>query len=442
MPSPPPTNRDAALHVLRGLRDAGFVAYFAGGCVRDQLLGLTPKDHDVATSAAPADVRRVFRNTQAVGAAFGVILVRIFGYQIEVATFRTDGSYTDGRRPDQVRFATPEEDALRRDFTINGLFLDPLDADASPSIIDFVSGQADLAARVLRAIGDADRRFAEDHLRLLRAVRFAARFDLTIDPPTAAAIKRNAPHLRRIAPERVGDELRRIFSSPVPEPRTRAWNLLRSLQLTPELFRYLDCTDLPTLSVLPHLAPPPATPPDQLFPLTLSAAILEETAPPPATEPEILSVLSSPAIASAEVALRQSLRLSNEESALLTSILTWTHTLLSPPHTPPLAIERRFLASPAAACTLTLLNALQSAGCFLPQLAKLLPHLASLTAQDNAPPPLLTGDHLTAAGLRPGPLFRKLLEATYDAQLEGHLTTPAQALSHALSLAPGPKSPP
>src|SRR3954471_7154893 len=172
------SDRDDALAVVRRLREAGHVAYFAGGCVRDELLGLHPTDYDVATDAPPPRVRELFQNTQAVGAAFGVILVHHRRSVIEVATFRADLEYRDGRRPEGVRFTTAEEDAKRRDFTINGLFLDPVEN----KIIDYVGGQEDLKAKRLRAIGDPNERFAEDHLRLLRAIRFAARFNLTIEP--------------------------------------------------------------------------------------------------------------------------------------------------------------------------------------------------------------------------------------------------------------------
>src|SRR5213595_1577127 len=188
------SSREDAGEIVKRLRAAGHVAYLAGGCVRDLLLGLEPKDYDVATDAPPERVRKLFNNTQAVGAAFGVILVRLGGSQIEVATFRTDVSYEDGRHPTEVRFSSAEEDAQRRDFTINGLFLDPID----DRVIDFVGGQEDLKARILRAIGEPNHRFEEDHLRLLRAVRFASRFGLTIEPETAEAIRRHAEHLKRI----------------------------------------------------------------------------------------------------------------------------------------------------------------------------------------------------------------------------------------------------
>src|SRR5438132_61390 len=205
---PPKSTREDASAIVRRLRDAGHVAYFAGGCVRDMLLGLTPKDFDVATDAPPQRVRELFSNTQAVGAAFGVILVRHRTSVIEVATFRTDLQYKDGRRPEGVVFTTAEEDAKRRDFTINGLFMDPLDGD---KVIDYVGGQEDLRSRTLRAIGEPNHRFEEDHLRLLRAVRFAARFDMTIEATTAQAIARHADHLKRISPERIAEELRMML---------------------------------------------------------------------------------------------------------------------------------------------------------------------------------------------------------------------------------------
>src|SRR4051812_24847477 len=217
-PVPPQkrSDRDDALAVVRRLREAGHVAYFAGGCVRDELLGLHPKDYDAATDAPPPRVRELFQNTQAVGAAFGVILVHHRRSVIEVATFRADLEYRDGRRPEGVRFTTAEEDARRRDFTINGLFLDPVEA----RVIDFVGGREDLKGRLLRAIGNPDDRFAEDHLRLLRAIRFAARFDLRVEHATDEAIARHAPHLVRISPERVADELRLMLTATT---RARAW---------------------------------------------------------------------------------------------------------------------------------------------------------------------------------------------------------------------------
>src|SRR3954468_14366645 len=179
------TEREFATDVVRRLEEAGHQALWAGGCVRDELLGQTPKDYDVATDARPEQVRRLFRRTVAVGESFGVVEVlgpRREGMplRVQAATFRTDRRYLDGRHPEEVVFSSAREDALRRDFTINGMFFDPLQG----RVIDYVGGQADLRARVLRAIGSASERFAEDKLRLLRAVRFATRFDLTLDPDT------------------------------------------------------------------------------------------------------------------------------------------------------------------------------------------------------------------------------------------------------------------
>src|SRR5882724_1703414 len=237
--TPPPSSnkprsfREDAEAVVRRLRDAGHVAYFAGGCVRDLLLGLEPKDYDVATDAVPQIVRSLFRNTQAVGQAFGVILVRLGRSVIEVATFRSDGQYVDGRRPSEVRFTTAQEDAQRRDFTINGLFLDPLDGDR---VIDYVGGQEDLAARRLRAIGDPAARFGEDHLRLLRAVRFAARFGLEIAPATAMAIESRAGLLKGISPERIAIELREMLCPPT---RSAAWLLLWQFKLIHVVLRFV-----------------------------------------------------------------------------------------------------------------------------------------------------------------------------------------------------------
>lgn len=205
------TERELAIQVVRRLRDAGFVAYWAGGCVRDELLGLPPADYDVATSARPEQVRIVFRHTVEVGLSFGV--VEVLGpkpLKIQVATFRSDGVYSDGRRPDSVEFGSAEKDAQRRDFTINGMFFDPLEN----RLIDYVGGQADLKSKTLRAIGDAGHRIAEDKLRMLRAVRMATRFELALDPATAAAIRAMASEITVVSAERIADELRKLLVHP------------------------------------------------------------------------------------------------------------------------------------------------------------------------------------------------------------------------------------
>ncbi|HET9418773.1 MAG TPA: CCA tRNA nucleotidyltransferase, partial [Chthoniobacterales bacterium] len=208
-----------ARDIAHQLREQGHIAYFAGGCVRDIVRRETPKDFDIATDATPAIVQQIFPRTYAVGAHFGVIVVVENGFQFEVATFRSDDAYVDGRRPTAVHFSSPEEDAKRRDFTINGMFYDPV----AEKVIDFVGGRADLEAKVLRAIGEPAQRFQEDRLRMLRAVRFATVLDYKIDNQTWDAIVANAAVITGISAERIRDELVRIFLSP---NRVRGWDLL------------------------------------------------------------------------------------------------------------------------------------------------------------------------------------------------------------------------
>lgn len=225
-----PRAAGAALAIVRRLVDAGHTALLAGGCVRDLLLGREPEDYDVATDAPPERVRRLFRAARLVGAQFGVVLVRQYGRWVEVATFRSDGPYRDGRHPVQVTFSDARADAQRRDFTVNGMFLDPL----AMEVADYVGGRADLAARLIRAIGDPVARFEEDHLRLLRAVRFAAKLDFAVESATLAAIRTHAAKLARVAPERVREELEKMLTHPA---RRRALELLVDTGLLSHLWR-------------------------------------------------------------------------------------------------------------------------------------------------------------------------------------------------------------
>ncbi|MGL4549960.1 MAG: CCA tRNA nucleotidyltransferase, partial [Gemmataceae bacterium] len=268
---PPKSEREFAVEVVRALQAAGHDALFAGGCVRDELLGHEPADYDVATAALPDDVIALFRRTVAVGAAFGV--VEVLGprpFKVQVATFRRDGNYSDARRPDDVVFSTAEEDAKRRDFTINGMFLDPL----AGRVIDFVGGRADLDAKVLRAIGDPAARFREDRLRLLRAVRMAARFGLSIDPDTRAAVQRMAAAVGDgVSAERVAEEFRKMLTDP---NRVRAMRLLLELGLAaavlPELLPMLGLPQGPPRpdAVLPAPGMPGVPAPGDLWEHTLA----------------------------------------------------------------------------------------------------------------------------------------------------------------------------
>ena len=419
----PPCERDDALAVLKRLREAGHVAYFAGGCVRDELMGLQPKDYDVATDAPPDRVRELFTNTQAVGAAFGVILVRHRRSVVEVATFRTDVSYEDGRRPTAVKFTTAEEDAKRRDFTINGLFLDPIEN----RVIDYVGGREDIREKVLRAIGNPDERFIEDHLRLLRAVRFAARFELQIELATARAINRHASQLARISPERIAEELRHMFALP-EQGADWAWHALRC--------------EFPGLSdvIFRFLGPPPDVamrinstgvftgfPAHDPWPFGLSlAAITLEWAMMQVRTADVAAFFDRAWIQRMTRAARQSLRISNDELDQMAGALEGVGILLRDPD-PRVAVLKRFLARPTAALSRKLLNRLV---CHVgvDRVRRLNDALDQLSQGDFAPPPLLAGDDLVARGLAPGPAFKRALDFVYDEQLEGRVTTREQAL--------------
>jgi len=422
-----PCDRADALAIVRRLRDAGHVAYFAGGCVRDLLLGEIPKDYDVATDAPPDRVRELFRHSQAVGAAFGVILVHQGKSVVEIATFRSDGVYLDGRRPSAVRFTTAQEDARRRDFTINGLFLDPI----SDRVIDYVGGLDDLKAKRLRAIGSPAERFDEDSLRLLRAVRFSSRLGFEIETATADAIRAHAPQLRRISPERIAEELRTMLT---PATRRAAWEQLWKLGLTPEIFRFvpLQATGKPdpTMFLFPRAAPGKPVPFGAA--LAFAAICYQLQSRTPADDPRPL--FDAPHVSAAVHALRKSLKMSNEETDAMRLTLSGLGPLLSDAE-PGVATMKRFLAGPQSPWSRALLEAISASGMLGPRAGWLRERLAQLETEDVAPQPLLDGDMLTAAGLTPGPLFRPLLDAVYDAQLEGRIATPQEALALALSLA-------
>lgn len=410
MPGPQPTARDAAVAIVRRLTDHGQVAYLAGGCVRDALLGQQPKDYDVATDAPPPVVRSLFRNTAAVGEAFGVVLVYVpdagggHRHTIEVATFRSESGYADGRHPDHVVFTNAQEDAQRRDFTINGLFAAPPPKDAPPGtpdrIIDFVGGQDDLKQGIIRAIGDPSDRFGEDYLRMLRAVRFAARLGFNIDPVTSAALRAHARYLGQISRERIGQELLAMLTGPAT---ATALGLLQQHKL-----------DGPTLNEDPQETPLNASgalPAHADYPTRLAGWLLDRHGST-AGYPRIIE------------RWRKALSLSNDTRDTLKAQLTLLHELTRW-DTMPTAQRKRRIARPVWEATLLLYAALNGD-------AQQLQDHADQLRNDGigiSPDPLITGEDLIAMGLEPGPPFRHLLDGAYDQQLEGKLGDKEQAIA-------------
>ena len=408
MSAPAATAREAASWVAARLQESGFRALFAGGCVRDRLMGLEPADYDVATDAQPEQVRRVFPRAIGVGEAFGVMLVVHAGRPVEVATFRSDDSYVDGRRPQGVRFTDDREDALRRDFTINGLFEDPV----TGQVIDHVGGRADLAARVLRAIGDADARMAEDRLRSLRAARFAARFALAVDPATERAVRAVAHDLGAVSRERIGNELRRMLSHAT---RARAVELVESLGLAPA------CLGEPAVPC--STARLAALPPGAAFATALAAWMLGRDPDGRAA----VTVPGTPPVADASPARqrrwRDALMLSNDECDALAEALALRTRVPAEWPAGDAARRKRLAAAPGFGPAMELLRAEGWPGAAAVDAA-----LPALAAEGLAPPPFISGDDLVALGQAPGPAFRPLLNRAYDAQLNGEFPDRGAAL--------------
>jgi poly(A) polymerase len=395
----PLSPREAATRIAGTLKGAGFTAYFAGGCVRDHVLGIEPADYDVATDATPEQIAGVFPSARGVGEAFGVMLVRMGGCTIEVATFRSEGSYTDGRRPSEVRFTNAREDAQRRDFTINGLFLDP----ATGEVIDFVKGEADIAARRLRAIGDPDARFREDRLRTLRAARFAARFSLSVEPSTADAARRYAPDLAGVSRERVGQELRKMLAH-----RTRA----EGLGLV-EAWS-LDAPALGEAHSVGELLRVRRLSADASFAESLAAWRLDRLARPDAPTPGNWTA---------------ALVLSNREAADMAETLAlveWIRSSWSGART---SARKRRASRPAFAAALAISAAEDGS-----HAREIEACVDALRREPGglAPAPFLSGDDLIAAGLAAGPRFRDLLERAYDRQLECEVRSRQEALEAAI----------
>jgi hypothetical protein len=417
----PEAARRFAVKVVRMLREAGHEAVWAGGCVRDRLLGRKPKDYDVATSARPEQVQQLFgpRRTLAIGAAFGVIAVRgpREAGQVEVATFRSDAAYSDGRHPDSVTFSTAEHDAQRRDFTINGLFYDPL----AERTIDYVGGVADLEHGIVRAIGNPRDRIAEDKLRMLRAVRFSAAFAFELDAATLAAVQQQAHELVIVSAERVAAELRRML---VHKRRVRAVKLLRESGLLevvlPEAKSLYEFTrdeesNSPwrrTLAVLSKLKRPSFS--------TALAGVLREICQGEGESPE------DHGRGRAEEICRR-WKLSNDEIEGVTWLLAHHEPIRRAPLVP-WPVLQRILVAPRVDALLAFSEAVARVLDGDAQAIDFCRAKLALPREQFDPPPLLSGDDLKAAGIPPGPEFKRLLEAIRDAQLEGRVTDKASAI--------------
>ena len=443
--------KDFAISIARTLHDQGYQAYLVGGCVRDLLLGREPGDYDIATDATPEQVMRIFPQTYAVGAQFGVVLVpmavdpsvtsvvdqadvnhgRHRGKTVEVATFRSDIGYSDGRHPDQVRFSKdPRQDVQRRDFTINGLLLDPLKNE----VLDFVGGRKDLDAGIIRAIGEPELRFAEDKLRMLRAVRFTARFGYSIGPQTFAAIEKLAPQIHQVSRERVRDELTKMLT----EAR-RAFLLLDETGLLHEL--------LPEIEAMKGVEQPPQFHPEgDVFvhtlllleklphpcPATLGwGALLHDVGKPPTfrVAPDRIRFDGhvDVGVKMAEEICRR-LRFSNHDTdqilALVKNHMRFAHAMQMSE-----ATFKKFVRMPRFEEHLELHRIdCESSHGDLTTYRFTREKIASMPPEAVRPRPLVSGDDLIDAGYVPGPKFKEILGAVEDRQLEGMLHSGDEAI--------------
>lgn len=443
--------KQAAIEIVRSLRQRGHQAYLVGGCVRDLLLGHEPADYDVATDAIPEQVMHIFPETYAVGAQFGVVLVPAdavvaqqaaetrnskleTGNCIEVATFRNDGLYSDGRHPDQVSYTkSPEEDVRRRDFTINGLLLDPLDGER---VLDFVGGREDLKAGIIRTIGEPGRRFGEDKLRMLRAVRFAARFGYLIDSGTMAAIRKLAPEIAQVSKERVRDELLKMLTE---GHARRAFELLDESRLLDEV--------LPEIAKMKGVPQPPQYHPEGdvwvhtlllleklpegCSPTLALGALLHDVGKPPTfrVAPDRIR-FDNHADIGARMAeqICQRLRLSNHDTEQVIS-LVGNHMRFAEVQRMRESTLKRFLRLPKFDEQLELHRIdCESSHRDLGLYEFVREKLESTPPEWIRPRPLVTGDDLIALGYPPGPRFKEILSAAEDAQLEGRVQTQEEAL--------------
>jgi len=426
--------KDAAINIVRRLRDAGHTAYFAGGCVRDMVRGVTPHDFDIATTATPEQVQALFLKTVPVGVQFGVVIVLEAGHQFEVATFRSDEAYVDGRRPTGVRYGSAEEDAQRRDFTVNGLFFDPL----AGQIIDFVGGQADIEQKIIRNIGEPRHRFTEDKLRLLRCVRFAANLGYEIETATFAAVKEMAAEIRVVSAERIRDELVKIFTRP---NAGRGLVLLEKSGLLREV--------LPEVAAMKGVEQPPefhpegdvfehvrlmldVLPPEPGVVLAFSVLLHDVGKPPTFVIADRIRFNEHDRVGAEMTAdILRRLRFSNDEIARIVTCVAEHMRVRHVKEMRPSKLKR-MLARPTFRDELELhrLDCLASHG-NIDNYTFLCAKAVELPPEVLKPAPLLTGHDLLALGVKPGPLVGRILREAEELQLEEQLRSREEALAFA-----------
>jgi len=423
--------REKAIFVVERLRQEGFEAFFAGGCVRDMLLDKAPQDYDIATSARPEDIQRVFTETIPVGAQFGVILVLVDGEPFEVASFRHDGPYLDGRRPSHVRYGSLQEDIFRRDFTINGMIYDPVE----DRVIDLVEGRKDLERRTIRAIGDAQQRFEEDRLRMIRAVRFAAGLNFAIEPLTFDAIKQLAATITQISWERIGEEVTRILTE---GGARRGFELLDETGLLevllPEIAALKGSQQSPdfhpegdvfahTMLLLSHLDAPTET--------LAYGCLLHDVAKPVCARQEAQRITFYGHTEKGAQMAEEILKRLKRGRAVWERVSYLTRNHLRHVQAPHMRLStlKRFLREDGIDELLELarIDALSSNGDLqYYQFCK--ERLAELKVEEIRPAPLVRGDDLIAMGFKPGPVFADILRQVEDAQLGGEITSREEAL--------------
>jgi poly(A) polymerase len=434
-------HKETAIGIVKHLREKGFSALFAGGCVRDMLMDSVPEDYDIATDARPDDIINIFKRTVPVGIHYGVILVIENDFEFEVATFRSDGTYTDGRHPDTVTFCDARGDALRRDFTINGMFYDPIDNKH----FDYVGGRDDLKARLVRAIGDPSERFNEDRLRMIRAVRFACRFDYKIEDQTAEAIKKLYDKISTVSMERTRDELRKILTGPSPHIGIKMMDDLNLLNVI-----------LPEVTAMKGVKQPENYHPEgDVFThtlLTLSklvdngksadtwelamAVLLHDIGKPVTFEVADRIRFNNHDNIGADMSEKicERLRMSNAEKERITWLVKM-HLYLRHAQQMRISKLKRLFAHEGypELAELYKVDSLASTG-DLEDYNFCQNMFEELQEEEIKPEPLITGNDLIAMGLKPGPIFSKILDAIKDDQLEQKITTKEEALERAKEL--------